>query len=145
MPKERRFHKSIDTSYPPPTGWTRKEFLRNPKKGISVRQITVEKSDFSKLGVNVDTLFNDLIENKCIDRQGVIQKKFTDLTDSSELKLGDDYKREEEQIYNILQQNRQRAELETDCDLAKPIQQLVCDCQKCPPGGWTKGWGCTFC
>jgi len=145
MPKERRFHKSIDTSYPPPTGWTRKEFLRNPKKGISVRQITVEKSDFSKLGVNVDTLFNDLIENKCIDRQGVIQKKFTDLTDSSELKLGDDYKREEEQIYNILQQNRQRAERETDCDLAKPIQQLVCDCQKCPPGGWTKGWGCTFC
>ncbi|MCK4809350.1 MAG: hypothetical protein KAS99_00230 [Candidatus Omnitrophica bacterium] len=60
------------------------------------------KSNFESLNINTDDLFENLEEKRYINDKGEIQVGFTNLSDSSEMKLDGAYKNKREEIYDIL-------------------------------------------
>lgn len=62
----------------------------------------VEKSKFSKLSVNIDALFENLIKKGYLDKEGIIQDKFRQLKEYSNMSLDSAYESLKKQIYTIL-------------------------------------------
>lgn len=71
-------------------------------KGIVLGR--VEKLDFSKLGIDTDVLFKDLIKNSYIDENGVLGDKFKALEDHVAMTLDAACQSKKQEIYTILQQ-----------------------------------------
>ena len=73
------------------------------EKGVVIKQ------NFNMFNVGAEALFNDLIKNGYIDVNGIIQGKFSQITDSSQMKLNQVYRDwEKQEIYSILQQSDKR-------------------------------------
>lgn len=63
----------------------------------------VEKSKFSKLGVNINALFENLIKKGYLDKEGIIQDKFRQLKkEYSNMNIDPAYESLKKQIYTIL-------------------------------------------
>ncbi len=100
---------------------------------FSDKKGTVAKSDFSKLGVDIDALFEDLIKNRYINTDGVIQDKFYKIAKKlkgkpkgySSMSLNLAYEGPKEQIYNILRLSPKKNIFILDKELANLLKCRV--------------------
>lgn len=75
-------------------------------EAIPIRAFTdneaITKNDFANLELDVDGLWDELIENNYIDENGVILEEFKNLEDVSEMILSEKFVAKKEEIFNIL-------------------------------------------
>jgi hypothetical protein len=81
------------------------EKLEELDKKELVPERTVSKLDFEELWLDIEGLWQDLIENGYINNEGHIQEKFKQLSSASDMRLQQKYVRKIGEIWSILQQH----------------------------------------
>lgn len=82
-----------------------KPFVFRNSNNEVINSLIVKEENFAEVINNPKGLFLDLVKNGYIDKDGIIENKFREVKDESDMTLADKYIKDREKIYKILSKN----------------------------------------